>query len=163
MQVSKGTGQGVRRSKRPVGMPHPSQMFMEPLKIRPYYANLRFNIGQNMPLVLACFLWQFWCNTCFCKSILCYVCMRCLKDFCGKKRIKDSFYLFVFARTCSSYECFILRPARLSSKLLGQGHVRERLKSSLRKFNGRYGDLIKHYEAPLSQMLHDILGLGHLQ
>ena len=59
--------------------------------------------------------------------------------------------------------CFILRAARLSSKLLGQGYVRERLKSSLRKFYCRYGDLIKHYEAPLSQMLHDILGHDHIQ
>ena len=30
--------------------------------------------------------------------------------------------------------------------------VRERLKSSLMKFYGRYGDLIKYYEVPLSQM-----------
>ena len=58
---------------------------------------------------------------------------------------------------------FILRAARLSSKLLGQGYVRERLKSSLRKFYDRYGDLIKHYAVPFSQMLHDILGHGHLQ
>ena len=56
-----------------------------------------------------------------------------------------------------------LYTARLSSKLLGQGYVRERLKSSLRKFDGRYRDLIKLYEVPLSRMLHDILGHGHLQ
>ena len=43
-----------------------------------------------------------------------------------------------------------LRVARLSSKLLRQGNVMERLKSSLRKFYGRYGDLIKHYEVSLS-------------
>ena len=54
--------------------------------------------------------------------------------------------LIRYARAWSSYECFILRAARLSSKLLGQGYVMERLKSSLRKFYGRYGDLIKHYE-----------------
>ena len=71
--------------------------------------------------------------------------------------------LIRYARACSSYECFILRAARLSSKLLRQGYVRERLKSSLRKFYGRYGDLIKHYEVSLSQMLHDILGHGHIQ
>ena len=59
--------------------------------------------------------------------------------------------------------CFILRAARLSSKLLRQGYVMERLKSSLRKFYGRYGDLIKHYEVSLSQMLHDILGHDHIQ
>ena len=71
--------------------------------------------------------------------------------------------LIRYARAWSFHECFIVRAARLSSKLLGQGYVRERLKSSLRKFYGRYGDLIKHYEVPLSQMLHDILGHGHLQ
>ena len=53
-----------------------------------------------------------------------------------------------YARACSSYECFILRAMRLSNKLLGQGYVKERLKSSLRKFYGRYGDLTKQYEAP---------------
>ena len=66
--------------------------------------------------------------------------------------------LIRYARACSSYECFILRVVRLSSKLLRQGYVMERLKSSLRKFYGRYGDLIKHYEVSLSQMLHDNLG-----
>ena len=71
--------------------------------------------------------------------------------------------LIRYARACSSYECFILRAARLSSKLLGQGYVMERLKSSLRKFYGRYGDLIKHYEVSLSQMLHDILGHDCIQ
>ena len=71
--------------------------------------------------------------------------------------------LIRYARACSSYECFILRAARLSSKLLGHGYVMERLKSSLRKFYGRYGDLIKHYEVSLSPMLHDILGHDHIQ
>ena len=52
------------------------------------------------------------------------------------------------ARACSSYECFILRAMRLSHKLLWQGYVKERLKSSRRKFYGRYGDLTKQYEAP---------------
>ena len=47
--------------------------------------------------------------------------------------------LIWYARDCSSFECFILRAARLSSKLLGQGYVLGRLKSSLRKFYGRYG------------------------
>ena len=37
----------------------------------------------------------------------------------------------------------------------------ERLRSSIRKFYGRYGDLIKHYEVSFSQMLHDILGHDH--
>ena len=42
--------------------------------------------------------------------------------------------LIQYARACSFYEYFILRAARLSSKLLRQGYVRERLKSSLRNF-----------------------------
>ena len=71
--------------------------------------------------------------------------------------------LIRYVRACSSYECFIIRAARHSSKLLRQGYVMERLKSSLKKFYGRYGDLIKHYEVSLSQMLHDILGHDHIQ
>ena len=39
----------------------------------------------------------------------------------------------------------------------------ERSKSSLRKFYGRYGDLIKKYEVSLSQMLHGILWHDHIQ
>ena len=65
--------------------------------------------------------------------------------------------LIRYARACSSYECFILRAVRLSNKLLGQEYVKKRLKSSLRKFYGRYGDLTKQYEVPLSLMLHGIL------
>ena len=60
------------------------------------------------------------------------------------------------ARACSSYGYFILRATRLSNKLLEQRYG-ERFKSLLRKFYGRYGDLIKQYEASLSQMLNDIL------
>ena len=71
--------------------------------------------------------------------------------------------LIRYARACSSYGCFILRATRLSNKLLEQGYVKERLKSSLRKFYGRYGDLIKQYEVSLSQMLNDILWLDHIQ
>ena len=71
--------------------------------------------------------------------------------------------LIRYARACSSYECFILRAMRLSNKLLGQGYAKERLKSSLRKVYGRYGDLTKQYEVPLSRMLHDILDDDHIQ
>ena len=65
--------------------------------------------------------------------------------------------LLRYARACSSYECFILRARWLSSKLLKQGYLAERLKSSFRKFYGRYGDLIQQYEVSLSRMLNDIL------
>ena len=52
---------------------------------------------------------------------------------------------------------FILRARRLSSKLLKQGYLAERLKSSFRKVYGRYRDLIQQYEVSLSRMLNDIL------
>ena len=67
--------------------------------------------------------------------------------------------LIRYARACSSYECFILRARRLSSKLLKQGYLVERLKSSFRKFYGRYGDLAEQYGVTLSRMLNDILTL----
>ena len=62
-----------------------------------------------------------------------------------------------YARACSSYECFILKARGLSNKFLEQGYSKERSKSSLKKFYGRNGDLIKQYEAPLSRILNDIL------
>ena len=65
--------------------------------------------------------------------------------------------LIRYSRACPSYGCFILRARRLSSKLFKQGYLAERLKSSFRKFYGRYGDLIQQYEVSLSRMLNDIL------
>ena len=65
--------------------------------------------------------------------------------------------LIRYARACFSFECFILRARRLSSKLLKQGYLVERLKSSFWKYNGRYGDLIQQYEVSLKQMLIGIL------
>ena len=67
-----------------------------------------------------------------------------------------------YARACSSYEYFFLRARWLSSKLLKQGYLAERLKSSFRKFYGRYGDLIQQYEVSLSRMLNDILILDQV-
>ena len=67
--------------------------------------------------------------------------------------------LIRYARACFSYECFILRSRRLSSKFLKQRYIWERLKSSFRKFYARYGNLIKQYEVSLSRILIDILQL----
>ena len=73
-------------------------------------------------------------------------------------------HLIPYAKACPSYEGFILRAVQLSNKLLGQGFVKkERLKSSLRKFFGRHGDLSKQYEVPLSRMLHNILEDDHIK
>ena len=59
--------------------------------------------------------------------------------------------LMRYARACSLYECFSLKATRLSNNFFEHGYVKERLKSSLKKFYGRYGDLFKQYEV-LSQM-----------
>ena len=60
--------------------------------------------------------------------------------------------LIRYARACSSYGCFILRATRLSNKLLEQGYVKERLKSSFRKFYDRYGDLQTIWSFPLTNV-----------
>ena len=85
------------------------------------------------------------------------------KGFCHRTG-SDLFLFSVFisqhiryTRACSSNDCFILRARRLSSKLLKQGYLVERLNSSLREFYGRYADLIQQYEVSLSRMLNDIL------
>ena len=51
--------------------------------------------------------------------------------------------LIRYANACSSYECFIRRTARLSSRLLGQGYVMERLKSSLMVDMGISSNIMK--------------------
>ena len=67
------------------------------------------------------------------------------------------FYLSAFTicpgvlRICMFYS----NGNRLSSKLLKQGYLVERLKSSLRKFYGRHGYHNQHYEVSLSRMLNE--------
>ena len=56
--------------------------------------------------------------------------------------------------------CYFEIPVSVFS---GRDMSRNVCKSSLRKFYGRYGDLTKQYEAPLSRMLHDILDDDHIQ
>ena len=50
-------------------------------------------------------------------------------------------------QACSLNECFILRVRRLSSKLLKQEYLKERLKSSFRKFYGRHGILFNNIKS----------------
>ena len=69
--------------------------------------------------------------------------------------------LIRYGRAYSSYECFILRAVRLSCKLLVQWYVRGHFNWSIRKFYGQYGDFIKHYEVPFSQILHCIQWHDH--
>ncbi|KAK3105594.1 hypothetical protein FSP39_001375 [Pinctada imbricata] len=65
--------------------------------------------------------------------------------------------LIRYATASTKYTDFVLRARRLSVKLLSQGYVCDRLTSSLRKFYGRYMELVIHYDVPLSRMVDNIL------
>ena len=57
-----------------------------------------------------------------------------------------------YTQACYSYECFILRIRRLSSKLFKQGYLVERLKSSFRKFMVDTGILFSNMNSPLTNV-----------
>ena len=64
--------------------------------------------------------------------------------------------LIRYSRACCQYSDFLNRAQLLTNKLLQQGYVAQRLKSSLLKFYGRHHDLIDRYETSVSQMRSDI-------
>ena len=61
-----------------------------------------------------------------------------------------------YARACYAYEDFLKRGQLLTKKLMMQGYNESRLKSSFRKFYGRYNDLVCDYKLSLSHMLTDL-------
>ena len=58
-----------------------------------------------------------------------------------------------YARACSTYEHFIYRGKLLTDKLLKQEYRKSRLKSTFRKFYGRYKYLVCDYSVSLNEML----------
>ena len=64
--------------------------------------------------------------------------------------------LIRYARACFEYEDFSKRGRLLTNKLMLQGYNESRLKSSYRKFYGRYNDLVCDYKLPLAHMLDDL-------
>ena len=64
--------------------------------------------------------------------------------------------LIRFARACEQYRDFLDRANRLTSKLLSQGFVAPRLKSSLQKFYGRHHELVDRYGKSISDMKLDL-------
>ena len=104
-------------------------------------------------------------GTCICfnnETILSWTC-HVYGPFEFRTSLGTSILLIRYARACSVCECFILRATRLSNKLIEQEYIKESLKSSLRKFYGRYGNVIKQYAVSLSQMINDILWPDHIQ
>ena len=64
--------------------------------------------------------------------------------------------LIRYARACFAYEDFSKRGILLTKKLMLQGYNESRLKSSFRKFYGRYNDLVCDYKLSLAHMLNDL-------
>ena len=81
--------------------------------------------------------------------------------------------LIRYARASSSYKCFILTAVRLSNKLLRQGYVKERMRSSLIQIETStkmFKEVLwsvrgscQTIRCPLSRMLNSILDDDHLQ
>ena len=67
--------------------------------------------------------------------------------------------LIRYSITCGSYQDFLDRGLLLTRKLLNQGFILVKLKSSLRKFYGRHHDLVDRYGIYVSQMTTDTFRL----
>ena len=64
--------------------------------------------------------------------------------------------LIRYARACFAYEDFSKQGKLLTNKLMLQGYNESRLKSSFRKFYGRYNVLVCDYKLSLTHMLNDL-------
>ena len=66
--------------------------------------------------------------------------------------------LIRYSRACTSYRDFLSRGKILTSKLIQQGFLKQRLITILKKFYGRCPQLIKPYHISVSQIILDIFG-----
>jgi hypothetical protein len=67
--------------------------------------------------------------------------------------------LIRYSRACGSYQDFLDRELLLTRKLLNQGFLLVKLKSSLRKLYGRHHDLVDRYGISVSQNDHGYVPL----
>jgi hypothetical protein len=67
--------------------------------------------------------------------------------------------LIRYSRACGSYQEFLDRELLLTRKLLNQGFLLVKLKSSLRKLYGRHHDLVDRYGISVSQNDHGYVPL----
>ena len=65
-----------------------------------------------------------------------------------------------YSRACGSYQDFLDRGFLLTRKLLNQGFLLVKLKSSLRTCCGRHHDLVDRYGISVSQMTTDMFHLS---
>jgi hypothetical protein len=68
--------------------------------------------------------------------------------------------LIRYSSPCDSYQDFFDRGLLLTRKLLSEGFLLVKWKSSLRKFYGRHHDLVDRFGISVSQMTTDILHLS---
>ena len=68
--------------------------------------------------------------------------------------------LIRYSRACGSYQDFLDRGLLQTRKLLNQGFLLVKLKSSLRRFYGRHHDLVGRYGISVLQMTTDMLHLS---
>ena len=68
--------------------------------------------------------------------------------------------LIRYSRACGSYQDFLDRGLLLTRKLLNQGFLLVKLKSSHRKFYDHHHDLIDRYGIPVSQLTTDMFHLS---
>ena len=74
-------------------------------------------------------------------------------------------YIYIYlscdtiSRPCSSYHDFLDRGLLPTRKLLNQGFLVAKLKSSLQKFCGRPHDLVNHYRISVSQITTSICSI----
>jgi hypothetical protein len=69
-------------------------------------------------------------------------------------------YISLSVGTIFQSLCFLDRVLLLTRKLLSQGFILVKLKSSLRKFYGRHHDLVDRYGISVSQMTMDMFQLS---
>ena len=68
--------------------------------------------------------------------------------------------LIRYSRACGSYQDFLDRALLLTRKLLNQGFLLVKLKSSHRKFYGRHHDLVDRFGIAVSQLTTDMFHLS---
>jgi hypothetical protein len=68
-------------------------------------------------------------------------------------------HMIRYSRACGSYQDFLDRGMLLTRKLLNQGFILVKLKSSLRKLYGRHHELVDRYGISVSQITTDMFHL----
>ena len=64
--------------------------------------------------------------------------------------------LIRYARASTFYQDFLIRCRLLTSKLLKQGYIHNKLIATFKKFYGRHFELVSDYNVPVTIMIIDL-------